>query len=85
MTITGRVQGVGYRYFAQETAEALGVSGWVRNGWNREVEVEAQGDPATLDAFVARLREGPPLSHVVDVDMHEIAVVDGDTPFEVRY
>jgi acylphosphatase len=85
MTITGRVQGVGYRYFAEETAAALGVSGWVRNGWNREVELEAQADTATLDVFVDRLREGPPLSRVGDIDMHDIAIVDDDTSFEVRY
>jgi acylphosphatase len=85
MTITGRVQGVGYRYFAQEAAESLGVTGWVRNGWSREVEVEAQGDSATLDLFVGRLREGPALARVTDIDAHEIAVVADDTSFEVRY
>jgi acylphosphatase len=85
MTITGRVQGVGYRYFAQEAAESLGLTGWVRNGWSREVELEAQGDPATLDLFIERLREGPPLSRVNDIDMHEIALVADDTSFEVRY
>jgi acylphosphatase len=84
MTITGRVQGVGYRFFAQESAEALGVTGWVRNGWNREVELEAQSDPQTLRLFGERLREGPALARVADIDTHEIRPVPGEVGFEVR-
>ena len=84
ITVRGRVQGVGYRYFAQEAAEALGVTGWVRNGWSREVEVEAQADPKTLRLFCDRLREGPVLARVADIDMHEIQVVPDDSGFEVR-
>ncbi len=84
MTITGRVQGVGYRFFAQETAEALGVTGWVRNGWNREVELEAQADPQTLRLFRERLAEGPALARVADIDTHEIQPVPDEAGFEVR-
>lgn len=84
MTIRGRVQGVGYRCFAQEAAEALGVTGWVRNGWEREVELEAQADPETLRLFCDKLREGPPLSRVADIDTHEIAPVTDESGFEVR-
>jgi acylphosphatase len=84
MTISGRVQGVGYRFFAQEAAEALGVTGWVRNGWNREVELEAQADPQTLRLFCERLREGPVLSRVADIDSHDIQPVPGEAGFEVR-
>jgi len=85
MTIHGRVQGVGFRYFAQEAAESLGVTGWVRNGWNHEVEIEAQADPATLLIFCERLREGPVLSRVADIDRHDIQPVPDETGFEVRY
>lgn len=85
ITITGRVQGVGFRYFTQEAAEALGVTGWVRNGWSRTVEVEAQADAQTLALFCERLREGPPLAHVADWEEHEIPVVADDSGFEVRY
>jgi acylphosphatase len=84
ITVRGRVQGVGYRYFTQEAAESLGVTGWVRNGWNREVELEAQADPQTLRLFCERLREGPVLSRVADIDMHDIQTVTGDAGFEVR-
>jgi acylphosphatase len=84
ITVRGRVQGVGYRYFAQEAAESLGVTGWVRNGWNHEVELEAQADPQTLRLFCERLREGPVLSRVADIDMHEIQTVTDEAGFEVR-
>ena len=84
LIIRGRVQGVGYRYFAQEAAESLGVTGWVRNGWNREVELEAQAGPDTLRLFCERLREGPVLSRVTDIDRHDIQPVPDETGFEVR-
>lgn len=84
ITVTGRVQGVGYRFFAQETAENLGVTGWVRNGWNREVELEAQADPQTLRIFCERLREGPVLARVAELDMHDIQAVADEAGFEVK-
>lgn len=85
LTITGRVQGVGFRYFTQEAAEALGVTGWVRNGWSRDVEAEAQADAQTLALFCERLREGPTLARVAEVESHEISVVNDEAGFEVRY
>ncbi len=85
ITVTGRVQGVGFRYFAQEAAEALGVTGWVRNGWSREVEAEAQAEEEPLARFCEQLRAGPPLANVADVETHEIPVIEGDEGFEIRY
>jgi acylphosphatase len=85
LTVTGRVQGVGYRFFAQEAAESLGVVGWVRNGWDRSVELEAQADQRTLDLFCDRLREGPTLAYVAALEIHEVPVVAGEAAFEVKY
>lgn len=82
--VFGRVQGVGYRYFAQETAEALGITGWVRNTFNRTVEIEAQADETTLGLFCDRLREGPPLARVTDVLKHEVQALPEEAGFEVR-
>ena len=62
--VSGRVQGVGFRYFVQQKAGKIGVTGWVRNRPDGKVEAEAEGDAAQLDAFEAALREGPPLSRV---------------------
>lgn len=85
ITVTGRVQGVGFRYFTQEVAESLGVTGWVRNGWNRNVEAEAQAEPPTLELFCDRLREGPTLARVADLAEQEIPVVEGEADFEIRH
>ena len=49
LTVRGRVQGVGFRCFAQETAESLGLTGWVRNREDGAVEAEAQGTVEVID------------------------------------
>ncbi len=63
-TVRGRVQGVGYRYFALQAARELGLSGFVRNQPDGSVEVLAEGDDEALVTFEARLREGPSFGHV---------------------
>ena len=49
----GRVQGVGFRYFSACAAQKLGLTGWVANNWDGSVTLEAQGDPAQLEAMMA--------------------------------
>ncbi len=65
--ISGRVQGVGYRWFACQAARARGISGWVRNIADGRVELFAQATPALLDNLVEALREGPPAARVESV------------------
>jgi acylphosphatase len=84
ISVSGHVQGVGYRYFAREAAESLGVSGWVRNHFDGTVEIEAQADPETLRQFRSRLRQGPPHAFVSDLEEHELSVVEGEELFRVR-
>jgi acylphosphatase len=67
--VRGRVQGVGYRYFAQEEAQALALSGWVRNCPDGQVEGFAEGPRARLEQWVERLKKGPPLSRVEQVSV----------------
>jgi acylphosphatase len=62
--VTGRVQGVGYRYFAREQASPLGLTGWVRNLPDGSVEFYAEGPEAALEEFLRRLRKGPTSGHV---------------------
>ncbi len=62
--VSGRVQGVGFRYFVQRAATELGVTGWVRNRADRTVEAEAAGAAEQLEGFEAALRSGPPLARV---------------------
>jgi acylphosphatase len=84
-TVTGRVQGVGYRYTAASAAEELGLVGWVRNAPEGSVETWAQGDEEALERFVAFLRKGPRLASVRSVD---VLSVDPDPllqTFAVRF
>ena len=64
MSIRGLVQGVGFRWFAKELAESLGLSGWARNREDGAVELEAEGTAASLDEFERRLRTGNPAASV---------------------
>jgi len=65
--VKGRVQGVGFRYFVQRHARALGLDGWVRNVADDGVEVEAIGAPEDLERLETLLREGPPGAYVRSV------------------
>jgi acylphosphatase len=67
--ISGRVQGVAYRYFAEKYAVAYGITGWVRNLSDGCVEVLAEGDRGRLDLFLARLKEGPRMARVEGFDV----------------
>ena len=82
--IRGRVQGVGYRYFAVETALRLGVRGCVRNLANGDVEVHAEGEPGVLAAFRAELERGPAMSRVSEVVEEEIPVSGRYSSFDLR-
>ena len=71
--ISGRVQGVGYRAYAQKSARELGVTGWARNLADGGVEVHAHGSAAQLDQFEGRLRQGPRWGEVRGVEVTETA------------
>jgi acylphosphatase len=66
--VAGRVQGVGFRYFAEKKGNALGVKGWVRNLDDGRVEVFAIGKDAQLKEFAAALHKGPVGSDVRSVE-----------------
>lgn len=69
--VSGRVQGVGFRYFVLREAQALGLVGWVRNLVSGEVEVVAAGDEASLATLEGRLWQGPPHARVAAVEVLE--------------
>ena len=81
--ISGRVQGVGFRYFTHAAATRENIHGWVRNLPDGRVEAAAEGDADALDRFERALRHGPPGARVEQLDI-EHAVPDGrDTGFTV--
>ena len=69
--ISGFVQGVGFRYFALETAQALGLKGWVRNIAGQKVEALAQGEKPLVDEFINKMRQGLPYSNVTGLEVNE--------------
>lgn len=84
LIVSGRVQGVGYRYFTNQQAEVYGLSGWVRNCYNGSVEVEVQGKQALINKFIEQLRKGPLFGHVTGIDTTEIEMIKGDIAFSIR-
>jgi len=72
--VRGRVQGVGYRYFAQKAATGLGLTGYARNLDDGRVEVYAVGPEEKLSELAGMLHKGPMWSDVRGVDEQEAAV-----------
>jgi acylphosphatase len=82
--ITGRVQGVGFRWFVEREARLIGVGGWVRNRDNGAVEVLASGSNAQLGSLYDRLKEGPRAARIDEVEVEEAAPFSGYETFEVE-
>jgi len=82
--IEGRVQGVGFRYFAQDAAMQLRLTGWVRNLPNGAVEAYAEGRRSDLETWVAHIRQGPALCRVEAVDTNWQPPQGTDSTFTVR-
>ncbi len=82
--IRGRVQGVGFRFFALREGAALGLSGWVRNRADGSVEALAEGPAAAVEEFLNRLRQGPPGAGVTAVEEERIGARGSQTGFRVR-
>ncbi len=83
MKITGKVQGVGFRYFVLRQAQKLGINGWVSNKSNGDVEAFAQGEKADLEQFIAKVKEGPSFSRVEDVSLNWVKEAEQYFGFEI--
>lgn len=84
LRITGRVQGVGYRAWAQKTARKMNLTGWVRNLTDGSVEALAQGPKDVIEQFVAACQAGPMLARVTAVDTKLIPETETFSEFEQR-
>ncbi len=84
VTISGRVQGVGFRYFTKNQAKALNLVGWVRNTLDGSVLATVQGTKQAIDTFADHMWIGPPLSEVKSVTKVEMQLVEKYTDFEIR-
>ncbi len=82
--VKGRVQGVGFRYYVQRAANAVGIRGYVRNLDDGTVEVYAIGTPDQLFELTGHLWKGPRFADVWAVDEKD-AAVEAYSRFETRY
>ena len=82
--VTGLVQGVFFRAWARDEAQALGVSGWIRNCSDGSVEALLEGEAEAIEELIDLLREGPPGAQVEDVEIEETDR-EGLSSFEVRH
>ena len=82
--VSGRVQGVGFRYFAQDAARREGLHGYVMNHDDGTVEVKAEGEIESLERFERALRQGPSRSRVEQVMVDETEPTSLNGGFFVR-
>ena len=82
---SGRVQGVGFRMTAEETAQGFGVVGWVKNLRGGKVELVAEGDEARLQQFLEALRSGPMKNFILQEDISWSHASETFNEFEIRY
>ena len=84
LLISGRVQGVAFRYCMVDRCRQLGVTGWVRNLADGSVEAEVEGDRQAVESAIAWARQGPPAARVAEVIIDE-RPARGQAGFEVSY
>jgi acylphosphatase len=83
--LSGRVQGVGFRYFAEARASRYNITGYVRNTYDDKVEIICQGEPDNLNKFILEVKKGPSFSHTTRVDMEEVKDSPIYDSFEIKY
>lgn len=83
--ISGRVQGVGFRYFVAQKAKEFGISGWVKNTVDGSVLVMAQGEESELNTFIDYLFIGPTLSRVDRISKYKMNSLSEFDNFSVKY
>lgn len=85
ISVSGRVQGVGFRYFTQECACICELTGWVRNEWDGSVTLELQGDEGETERFLAILRLGNRYAYVDRLTKEEVPVLEEERGFHIRW
>ncbi|SNU97331.1 Acylphosphatase [Megamonas hypermegale] len=82
--LTGRVQGVGLRFFTMENASKLGLTGWVKNMADGTVHLEVQGEDSVITEFVNIIKKGNFIINVETFDAEEIPVIEEEKAFIIR-
>ncbi len=84
-TISGQVQGVYYRASTETEARRLGVTGWVRNLANGDVEFEAEGQEDAIDALIQWAHQGPAMAQVTRINIETLRTSKENNAFDIRY
>jgi len=82
---SGRVQGIGFRYTAQNIAENLGVYGWVKNLEDGRVEIAAEGEEKNLKEFLDKILKGPLGRYIKDMELSWETPTSEFNDFDVRF
>ncbi|HEV8586176.1 MAG TPA: acylphosphatase [Methylomirabilota bacterium] len=85
IVVAGRVQGVGYRDYAQRHARRLGLAGYVMNLPDGRVRARAEGAREVIEEFVRALEKGPPMASVATVDVRWVTSSGGFGDFDLRF
>jgi len=85
LVVDGRVQGVGFRFFAQRNALKYSLTGLARNMDNGMVEMETQGSEENVQKFISVIKKGNTFIKVDDFSMKEIDIIEGDKKFKITY
>jgi acylphosphatase len=83
--IHGKVQGVGYRFFATRVARRLGLKGWIQNTRDGSVEAAVEGDSDAIDRWLEELREGPRYAEVTRIDQERREFKGQFGDFDVKF
>ena len=84
ITVSGLVQGVGFRYYIYRQAKSLGLSGYAKNLPSGQVEIITTGDKGLVDELIKSARVGPPYASVSDVQLEEIEIEETFKDFGIR-
>lgn len=82
--VQGMVQGVGFRYFVLRHAHQLGLNGYVRNLFNGDVEIEAEGERGLIEELIRDVKVGPRVGYVKDLKIEWKDFQNSYKEFEVR-
>jgi acylphosphatase len=82
--ISGRVQGVGYRYSTVHKAQSLEITGWVRNTHDNKVEAIFEGDENAVEEMIAWCHNGPSMAVVTDIEIHKQTYIGEFHGFSIK-
>lgn len=85
INVTGRVQGVGFRWFTEAEANKFGLKGYVKNKFNGDVEIEVEGEKEIIEQFIKQIKIGNRVSHVAKVFLDWSECEEKYKDFQIKY